>query len=92
VAEMHPLGEVFEVGRELDTFGSIAELKNKIRYYLDHPEQRMEMARRAAERALRDHSMAQRMARLLEVIQADEPSDKLCYSEFDEHFVDCTAQ
>lgn len=77
VAEMHPLGEVFEPGKELDTFGSIAELKCRIRYYLDHPEERLEMARRAAERALRDHTMARRMSQLLEVLKNDEPSDTL---------------
>lgn len=75
VAEMHPLDEVFEPGKELDTFGSIAELKRKVRYYLDHPVERMEMARRASERALRDHTMARRMSYLLEALKSHEPFD-----------------
>ena len=78
VAEMHPLDEVFEPGKELDTFASIAELKRKIRYYLDHPEQRLEMARCAAERALRDHTMERRMGHLLEVLRDDDSSNRLC--------------
>ncbi len=71
VPEACPLSEVFDPTEEVDTFGSIAELKNKIRYYLDHPEQRREMARRAAVRARRDHAMSGRMAEVLKVLQAD---------------------
>ena len=37
VPEQYGLDEVFEVGREVDSFGSIAELKQKVRRYLDDP-------------------------------------------------------
>ena len=76
VPEERPLDVVFEPGRELETFGSIAELKRKVRYYLEHSGERKEMARRAAERALREHTMAQRMGQLLEALQTDgQPKD-----------------
>jgi len=92
VDEHHPLEEVFEPGRELDTFGSVTELKRKIRYYLDHPEQRMEMARRAAERTLRDHTMARRMSQLLEVLKSDESSDTLSDARTEPHVAPGTAR
>jgi len=57
VPEAYPLDRVFEAGAELDTFGSIAELKRKIRHYLDHPDERQAMASRAADRARREHTM-----------------------------------
>jgi len=61
VPEEYPLERVFEPGEELDSFGSIAELRQKIRFYLDRPDLRREMAARAAERALRQHTMEHRM-------------------------------
>lgn len=62
VEEDTPLTRVFDPQRELDTFGSIDEMKRKIRHYLAHPEERLARSRRAAERAARDHSMVDRMA------------------------------
>ena len=65
VPEQYPLEKVFEPGREVDTFGSIADLKQRIRHHLAHPEERREMGERAAERAARDHGMHRRMQQML---------------------------
>jgi hypothetical protein len=65
VPEADPLETSFTPGKELDTFGSIVELKRKIRYYLDHPEERQEMVSRAAERARREHAMEHRAAEMI---------------------------
>ncbi len=62
VGEDYPIDKVFTVGKELDCFGSIAELKTKIRYYLAHPQERQTMAAAAAERAWHSHSIDLRMA------------------------------
>ena len=59
--EAYPLEAAFDPREEVDTFGSIAELKEKIRFYLANPQRRAAMARRAAERATREHGYAQRM-------------------------------
>jgi spore maturation protein CgeB len=61
VSEKHRLGEVFDVGAEVEDFGSIGELKRKIRHFLAHPSERLAMADRAARRAVRDHTMERRM-------------------------------
>lgn len=61
----------FTPGSELDTFGSIAELKRKIRYYLDHPDERLAMAARAAQRARSCHTMQHRMAELVQYLSKD---------------------
>lgn len=61
VEEAYPLGKVFDVGAELGTFGSIADLKKQVRHYLAHPDERRGMARRAAERCVREHTMESRM-------------------------------
>lgn len=77
VQEQYPLENVFTPGKELDTFGSIAELKQKIRHYLDHPTERAEMARRAAMRAEQQHTMQQRMGDVIELLRKDsDGSDK----------------
>lgn len=69
--EAQPLDRVFDPLNEVDTFGSIAELKVKIRYYLAHPEVRIARAQRASARARRDHGMSRRMAQVLEVLRND---------------------
>ncbi|MBU5611476.1 CmcI family methyltransferase [Geomonas azotofigens] len=47
----------FEPGRELETYRTLGELQEKVRYYLDHPQEREEVARRGQQRCLRDYSM-----------------------------------
>ena len=69
VDEALPLDQVFEPGRELDTFASIPELKRKIRFWLDRPEERAGIAAAAAARAARDHDMASRMAELVSILR-----------------------
>lgn len=51
------LADYFEVGREIETFTSEQELLEKIHYYLAHPLEREEIARRGQERCLSDYSM-----------------------------------
>lgn len=63
------IGDYFEVGREIETFRDEQELFDKIRYYLAHPEQREEIARRGQERCLRLYSMEMRAAELDRIIR-----------------------
>jgi spore maturation protein CgeB len=62
------LGELFEIGREIVTFKDPADLRNKIAYYLAHPEQRRAIARHGRERALRDHTYDRRLTDMLAFI------------------------
>lgn len=82
VPESHTLNEVFNVANmdanntaELDSFGSIAELKQKINYYLNHAEERNAMGQRAAARVRRDHTMHARMKTLIGSLK-DEPATR----------------
>lgn len=70
VDEINPLDRVFAVGEELDSFGSIAELKRKIRFYLENEDLRREIAARAASRVRREHTMRRRMAQVTEILSA----------------------
>jgi spore maturation protein CgeB len=64
------LSECFEVGKELITFDSLSDLKDKIAYYLDRPEERAAIANRARERVLRDHTYERRLEQMLSMIYA----------------------
>jgi spore maturation protein CgeB len=70
VDERTLLGECFEPGKEIATFSSVSELKDKIAYYLEHPEERQAIARRGRERALRDHTYEKRLEEMLATIYA----------------------
>jgi spore maturation protein CgeB len=50
---------------ELAQFGSMAELKDRLAYFLAHPGERAAYAGRARARARKDHTYAQRMERLI---------------------------
>ena len=50
---------------ELAVFSSLEDLKSKIDYYLDRPEERAAIAARGRERVLRDHTYQARMRALL---------------------------
>ncbi len=62
------LAEVFTPGEEIITFNNLSDLKDKISYYLEHPEARRVIAERARARVLCEHTYAHRMQQMLEII------------------------
>jgi len=62
------LPELFKPGEEIVYFKNREDLRDKIRYYLDRPREREEMARRARERVLRDHTYEHRMEEMIQFI------------------------
>ncbi|MNR51045.1 hypothetical protein D3C85_1706570 [compost metagenome] len=62
------MGSFYTVGEEIDTFSSPQEMMDKIRYYLTHEEKRRDMALRAFERTLKDHTYTKRLNQLLTII------------------------
>ena len=63
------LKDYFEIGKEIEVFRDEKELIDKIRYYLDHRQQREEIAKRGQQRCLRDYSMAARSVEFDKIIK-----------------------
>lgn len=61
------LSEHFTPGAEVEAFQSVDELVEKLRHYLDHPEQAAEIALNGQRRAHRDHTFAARMREIVRV-------------------------
>jgi len=57
--------ELFEVGKEIETYRTIDELETKVAHFLEHPGEAQEIARRGLEAVRERHTMRQRAARLL---------------------------
>jgi spore maturation protein CgeB len=64
-----PLVWHFEDGREVVYFREDEELKDLIRYYLHHPDERREIAKRARERVLKEHTFLHRMKKLIGIME-----------------------
>ncbi len=62
------LPELFEPGKEIITFDSAHELKDKINHYLAYPEERDKIVGAAHQRAISDHTYAHRMKEMLSII------------------------
>jgi spore maturation protein CgeB len=60
--------EVFEIGKEIDTFRSAEELSEKVRYYLEHNDKRIDIARRGHEKFLKCHTWRTRTEQLWQLI------------------------
>lgn len=58
------LAEFFEIDKEIVCYRSRAELAEKVSYYLDHEDQRKEIAEAGYRRVLRDHTYEQRLTQL----------------------------
>lgn len=66
------LAELFEIGRECDVFRNEAELLEKVRYYVAHPQRAAEIAQAGQRRTLRDHLYSHRLAAILKLIRLPE--------------------
>jgi spore maturation protein CgeB len=66
------LGELFEDG-EMELFGDLCELRDKIDHYLARPEERTCLAQSGRDRVLREHTYVRRMEELLAVVLSDQP-------------------
>jgi spore maturation protein CgeB len=62
--------EHFEPGVELVTFNSTDDLLEKIRHYLDNPQQAREIALRGQQRAHREHTYENRLGEILRICSA----------------------
>ncbi|GJL78151.1 MAG: hypothetical protein NPINA01_11400 [Nitrospinaceae bacterium] len=75
VDERSELGELFRTGEEMITFDSVADLKEKIAYYLEHERERKTIAQKARNRVLAEHTLEHRMTEMLIHIFTDRFAD-----------------
>ncbi|MBR3105501.1 MAG: glycosyltransferase family 1 protein, partial [Lachnospiraceae bacterium] len=62
------LPELYEPGVEAEYFGSKEELLDKAGYYLEHDEERAEIARRGYERTKAEHTYDRRIAEMIRIV------------------------
>lgn len=60
--------EYFEIGKELETYETPEELEEKIRYYLSHEEERVEIAINGYEKVKTYHTYEIRLAQMLRIL------------------------
>ena len=60
--------EYFEVGKDLDIYASEEELVEKIKYYLEHEEERAEIARNGYQKAKENYSLELRVKQILQIV------------------------
>jgi spore maturation protein CgeB len=58
---------LFEKGKEIVVFDDLQDLKEKIEYYIHHPEERREISNRACRRTHDEHTYEKRLERLLNI-------------------------
>lgn len=63
------LGSVFEIGKEVVVYHSNAEAKDLLRYYLDHDDERREIAIAGFQRVMRDYTNLTTFGRAVDVIK-----------------------
>lgn len=69
LTEDHPeLAYAFRPGEEILTYSGIEDLIQKIRYYLQHPDQAQAVRKKGRERALRDHTWEARFSKILRLL------------------------
>ena len=62
------LGDLFHVGKEIETYKNSQDLIMKINYYLSHEEERNKIALAGQKRTLKDHNYLYRMKQLVTIL------------------------
>lgn len=62
------LHELFEIGKEIETYKTKEELKDKVKYYLNHDKEREKIAMAGQRRTLEDHTYEKRMKELSAIL------------------------
>ena len=67
------MAELFEIGKEVETFKDIDDLREKMKFFIANPEKMSEIAEAGRQRVLREHTYKHRMDQLLKIVAAGEP-------------------
>jgi len=65
------LEDYFEIGRDIEAFHNLGELKEKIEYYLKHEEARVRIAMNGYKKVRKYHTYRNRLIDILEWIDAE---------------------
>lgn len=63
------LGELFEIGKEIETYKTKEELVDKIKYYLENESAREKIAHGGQKRTLKNHTYRRRIKDLVKILQ-----------------------
>ena len=63
------LSDFYRDGEEIVGYSSIDDLIDRVRYYLDHPEERERIARNGYRRTMADHRIRKRLDQLCEILR-----------------------
>lgn len=63
------LGDLFEVGKEVISYENAEDCVEKIRYYLEHEDERAAIAANGQKRTLSEHTYFHRMQQLLDILK-----------------------
>ena len=66
--EIAELSKFFKPDEEVVCYKHVSDLREKLVYYLEHPDEREEIARKGQEKARENHTYIQRMRRLFEIV------------------------
>ena len=67
--ETPDLATHFQIGRELETYRDLDELRRKTHHFLQHPDEAREIGSRGRERVLKDHTISKRVELMLNSLE-----------------------
>lgn len=63
------LEQLFDIGKEIITYNSITDLDSKVKYYLEHEEERKIIAKAGFKRVRKDHTYDERTKLIMSLIE-----------------------
>ncbi|MDP2939662.1 MAG: glycosyltransferase [Candidatus Omnitrophota bacterium] len=63
------LANLYEIDKEIVCYSDVQELKQKIKYYLNHPQDRKAIAKQGQKRAHAEHTYEKRLGKILSIIE-----------------------
>lgn len=65
----HNLSELFEIGKEIESYRTIPEAIEKVNFYINNPQKAIDMGKEAQKRTLRDYNYENRVNALIELFK-----------------------
>jgi len=71
VDEKRDIGKYFKVEKEVVTFKDKDDLRRKVKYYLENPEEREQIAQAGFNRVKKDHTLIDRMKKIIDIVESE---------------------